>query len=262
MLHGISVLGSITATISSSLFCYFVYAASHFISTTFSASYSQLSTRERIYWRMNTVAWVHALFACSHSVITLILIPQLLTDLVHGNERAPWIDLFVSFSFGYFIYDFTIVVYYYKKLPQLPTIIHHSFVILGILFVWTYQFGTVIVTIALVEDISTVFLYTGFFFQKINMDPTAKLFRINQTLLYTTFPIFRFLYNWYVINLIWTRSDDIQKISELLFYFGMTLFITIGLLNTFWMFRLFYSVELFRGHDTRSQLKKEEIPTY
>jgi hypothetical protein len=133
-------------------------------------------------------------------------------------------DLCVSLSFGYFVYDLSVVLYYYHKLPQLPTIIHHSFVIVGIFHLWViyrfeisftfqiYQFGTVLVTIALVEDISTVFLYTNFFMEKSGVDYSSKLYRLNQMLLYLTFPVFRFLYNWYVLGLIWSMRHHIEVI--------------------------------------------------
>jgi hypothetical protein len=113
---------------------------------------------------------------------------------------------------------------------------------------------------ALVQDISTVFLYTGFFMEKMHFDGASLRYRINQTLLYLTFPVFRYIYNWWVLSKVWNHADQICSISNLLFGFSLAFFLTIGMLNTLWLFRLFYSVELFRGKEMKraSYTKKTE----
>ena len=83
--------------------------------------------------------------------------------------------------------------------------------------------------------------------EKTSINPDSIFYRINQTLLYLTFPIFRFMFNWYIVSLIWGNMDVISAISTHLFGLSFCLFVTIGLLNTLWLFRLFYSGDLFRG---------------
>lgn len=85
---------------------------------------------------------------------------------------------------------------------------------------------------------------------------------LNQTILYITFFIFRFLHNFYVLYmgkyisysfiiiinyLVWQYKIEICNISKLLFICGFIVITKIGFLNLLWLFRLFSSIELFRG---------------
>eukprot|EP01119_Soliformovum_irregulare_P018274 TRINITY_DN5571_c0_g1_i2.p1 TRINITY_DN5571_c0_g1~~TRINITY_DN5571_c0_g1_i2.p1 ORF type:complete len:283 (-),score=31.76 TRINITY_DN5571_c0_g1_i2:36-779(-) len=210
--------------------------------------YGALPLKERVYWRMNFVALVHAIFGSTFSLWTLSTYPFILDDLLHGSKNLPIVDIGASISLGYFVYDLMIVIWYYNELPQLSSIIHHSFVISGMVAcLWIYQMGSAIIAIALIEDISTVFLYIRYFMSKAGVSSSSLLFRSNQTLLYISFPLFRFAHNFYIMWCIWMAYEEIQKTSILLFFGAEILFGIVGILNTFWLFRLVYSIELFRG---------------
>jgi len=217
---------------------------------------------------MNTVAWIHAIFASIFAVSTVIIEPNFIElalsehklRLQESHEsiaifygRLPithpsslYIDILCSISFGYFFHDLFVVLYHYKHLPQLPSLLHHLHVVAGILFTWVYRFGIVFAVLALVEDVSTCFLYLGFFLKKTGRTNTL-LFKVDQLLLKVTFVMFRFMHNFRVLYSLWIHREELFEISILFFIIATAVFITIGILNTLWLFRLFSSVELFRG---------------
>lgn len=54
------------------------------------------------------------------AVTTVVQYPEMIHNLLH-MEDLPHVAICVSLSFGYFVYDMSIVLYYYAKIPQVRT---------------------------------------------------------------------------------------------------------------------------------------------
>jgi len=104
----------------------------------------------------------------------------------------------------------------------------------------------VFVAFALVEDISTVFLYNGFFLKRIGLGDSL-LFTINQIVLKVAFVCFRFLFNFVILFQFFLNREKLCSISVIFFVCGIIVFSKISVLNMLWLFRLLHAVELFRG---------------
>lgn len=221
-------------------------------------SAKRLGEREAIYCRMNLGALVHAALG---SLICLSILWTNSSRIIHNNLPEPTplllvlpksdtfvfqVDLALGIAIGYFLYDLGVVLYYYSKLPQTPTVVHHVVVLIGCFWVSFSRHGISFAILAMIQDISTIFLYLRFFMNIFQIPKDSYIYKTNQVFLYSTYICFRFFWNAGLGVYFWFSQEHLH-IDFFLSAFATTFFVVIGCLNTLWLIRLCSNEDLFRG---------------
>ena len=150
---------------------------------------------------MQIVATVHAIVASIASVYGLAL--ETNTIVLHGTREAilygqsDALDVLLPFGTAYFIYDFVINVYYWKKLKKTDVLLHHVVVLLSFAVVMESGGCAVFLLYAYIAELSDLFSHFAWLLKRIPSLRDTLTHGILEFFNLTVFIIVRFGMNGY-----------------------------------------------------------------
>ncbi|KAM6933142.1 TLC domain-containing protein 2 [Xenentodon cancila] len=153
-------------------------------------------------WRNISTSSVHSLITAIWAVLCFFLQPQMAEDLI--ETHSVFSHALVSFSIGYFIYDFFDMLLNQKLSQSWELLFHHIVVItcfgLSVLSCRYVGFSVV----ALLVEINSVFLHLRQILRMANM-AASTLYRVNSMINLGTYVVFRintlaWMTRWLVLN--------------------------------------------------------------
>ncbi|XP_076453022.1 TLC domain-containing protein 2-like [Babylonia areolata] len=140
-------------------------------------------------WRNLTISWLHALFSVSLSMASLVLQTELLWDLRHYKSNL--ILFLLTFSTGYFLYDFLDIIFNGMMFAMWEVQLHH--VAVGGMFYYNLVNCDWLAfnIIALLVEVNSFFLHQRKLLQMLGTPYTCRLYRVTIFLNITTFVVFR-----------------------------------------------------------------------
>ncbi|KAM3616297.1 uncharacterized protein V6R79_015674 [Siganus canaliculatus] len=171
-------------------------------------------------WRNISASFVHSFITAIWAVLCFFLHPQMAEDLI--ETHSVFSHALVSFSIGYFIYDFFDMLLNQKLTQSWELLFHHLVVItcfgLSVLSCRYVGFSVV----ALLVEINSVFLHLR---QMLRMASIAKgtLYRVNSIVNLGTYVVFRintlaWMTRWLVLN-----RDNVPLVAYTLGSVGMAI---------------------------------------
>ncbi|CAG6003867.1 TLC domain-containing protein 2 [Menidia menidia] len=153
-------------------------------------------------WRNISTSFVHSLITAIWAVLCFFLHPQMAEDLI--ETHSVFSHALVSFSIGYFIYDFFDMVHNQKLSQSWELLFHHIVVItcFGLSVLSCRYVGFAVV--ALLVEINSVFLHLRQNLRMANM-ATGTPYRVNALVNLGTYVVFRintlaWMTRWLVLN--------------------------------------------------------------
>ncbi|XP_004543851.1 TLC domain-containing protein 2 [Maylandia zebra] len=153
-------------------------------------------------WRNISTSCVHSMITATWAVLCFFLHPQMAEDLI--ETHSVFSHVLVSFSIGYFIYDFFDMLRSQKLSQSWELLFHHIVVItcFGLAVVSCRYVGFAVV--ALLVEINSVFLHIRQILRMANM-AASTLYRVNSMINLGTYVVFRintlaWMTRWLVLN--------------------------------------------------------------
>ncbi|XP_061575284.1 TLC domain-containing protein 2 [Cololabis saira] len=153
-------------------------------------------------WRNISTSFVHSLITAVWAVLCFFLQPQMAEDLI--ETHSAFSHALVSFSIGYFIYDFFDMLRNQKLSQSWELLFHHIVVItcFGLSVMSCRYVGFAVV--ALLVEINSVFLHLRQNLRMANM-AASTLYRVNSMINLGTYVVFRintlaWMTRWLVLN--------------------------------------------------------------
>ncbi|XP_030260651.1 TLC domain-containing protein 2 [Sparus aurata] len=202
-------------------------------------------------WRNIATSFVHSFITAIWAVLCFFLHPQMAEDLI--ETHSVFSHALVSFSIGYFIYDFCDMVFNQKLSQSWELLFHHLVVItcFGLSVLSCHYVGFAVV--ALLVEINSVFLHLR---QMLRMASIAKgtLYRVNSMINLGTYVVFRintlaWMTRWLVLN-----RDKVPLLAYTLGSVGMAIMTA---MNIVLFYRLLRSD--FLKSSTRETKKEKEM---
>lgn len=153
-------------------------------------------------WRNISTSFVHSFITAIWAVLCFFVQPQMAEDLI--ETHSVFSHALVSFSIGYFIYDFFDMVSSQKLSQSWELLFHHIVVItcFGLSVLSCRYVGFAVV--ALLVEINSVFLHLRQILRMANM-AAGTLYRVNSMINLGTYVVFRintlaWMTRWLVLN--------------------------------------------------------------
>ncbi|XP_067866072.1 TLC domain-containing protein 2 [Heterodontus francisci] len=201
-------------------------------------------------WRNIWTSMVHSVVTGIWAVLCFYLQPRMAEDLI--GTHSPSSHRLVSVSIGYFIHDFTDMLWNQKLQHSWELLFHHAVVItcFGISVSLCSYVGFAVV--ALLVEINSIFLHLRQIFLMANMRKDT-CFRINSIINLGTYIIFRistlaWMTRWLVLN-----RDNIPLITYSIGSVGMAI---MTLMNTVLFYRLLRSDFLQSSREGKKEKEK------
>ncbi|XP_047247499.1 TLC domain-containing protein 2 [Girardinichthys multiradiatus] len=171
-------------------------------------------------WRNISTSSVHSFITAIWAVLCFFRHPQMAEDLI--ETHSVFSHALVSFSIGYFIYDFLDMVCNQKLIQSWELLFHHIVVItcFGLSVVSSRYVGFAVV--ALLVEINSVFLHLRQILRMASM-ATGTFYRVNSIINLGTYVIFRintlaWMTRWLVLN-----RDKVPLVAYTLGSVGMAI---------------------------------------
>jgi len=110
------------------LFFFVCYRLSGFCSYLASSTYRALSKEDQVEWNSRMVSTAHAFMACVGGIYGTMYDPIMANNFVFGTSLLS--EMIVCNTTAYWIFDFMLIMRYFKKLGEPGIILHH---IIGII---------------------------------------------------------------------------------------------------------------------------------
>ncbi|KAM4742499.1 TLC domain-containing protein 2 [Anableps anableps] len=202
-------------------------------------------------WRNISTSFVHSFITAVWAVLCFFRHPQMAEDLI--ETHSVFSHALVSFSIGYFIYDFLDMVCNQKLSQSWELLFHHIVVItcFGLSVVSCRYVGFAVV--ALLVEINSVFLHLRQILRMASM-AVSTLYRVNSIINLGTYVVFRintlaWMTRWLVLN-----RDKIPLLAYTLGSVGMAI---MTVMNIILFCRLLRSD--FLKSSTREAKKEKEM---
>lgn len=171
-------------------------------------------------WRNIATSFVHSFITAIWAVLCFFLHPQMAEDLI--ETFSVFSHALVSFSIGYFIYDFFDMVLNQKLSMSWELLFHHTVVIacFGLSVISCKYVGFAVV--ALLVEINSVFLHLRQMLRMANA-ATGTVYRVNSIINLGTYVVFRintlaWMTRWLVLN-----RDKVPLVAYTLGSVGMAI---------------------------------------
>lgn len=202
-------------------------------------------------WRNISTSVVHSLITAVWAVLCFFLHPQMAEDLIETHSMFS--HALVSFSIGYFIYDFFDMVLSQRLSQSWELLFHHIVVItcFGLSVLSCRYVGFAVV--ALLVEINSVFLHLRQILRMASL-ATGTLYRVNSMINLGTYVVFRintlaWMTRWLVLN-----RDKVPLVAYTLGSVGMAIMTA---MNIVLFYRLLRSD--FLKSSTREAKKEKEM---
>ncbi|XP_026187854.1 TLC domain-containing protein 2 [Mastacembelus armatus] len=202
-------------------------------------------------WRNISASFVHSFITATLAVLCFFLHPQMAEDLI--ETHSVFSHALVSFSIGYFIYDFFDMVTNQKLNQSWELLFHHIVVItcFGLSVLSCRYIGFSVV--ALLVEINSVFLHFRQILRMANI-VTGTLYRVNSMINLGTYVVFRintlaWMTRWLVLNR--------EKVPLLAYTLGSVGMAIMTVMNIVLFYRLLRSD--FLKNSTRETKKEKEM---
>ncbi|XP_034557282.1 TLC domain-containing protein 2 [Notolabrus celidotus] len=202
-------------------------------------------------WRNTATSFVHSLITAIWGLLCFFRHPEMAEDLI--ETFSVFSHALVSFSIGYFIYDFIDMGLNQKLNKNWELLFHHLVVIncFG-LSVLSYRYVGFSV-VALLVEVNSVFLHLRQMLRMANI-ATGTLYRVNSMINLGTYVVFRintlaWMTRWLVLN-----RDKVPLMAYTLGSVGMAIMVA---MNIVLFYRLLRSD--FLKSSTRENKKEKEI---
>ncbi|XP_031716994.1 TLC domain-containing protein 2 [Anarrhichthys ocellatus] len=171
-------------------------------------------------WRNISTSIVHSFITAIWAVACFFLHPQMAEDLI--ETHSVFSHALVSFSIGYFIYDFLDMLENQKLTQAWELLFHHIVVIacFGFSVMSSHYIGFAVV--ALLVEINSVFLHLRQMLRMAN-NAAGTLYRVNSIINLGTYVVFRintlaWMTRWLVLN-----RDNVALLAYTLGSVGMAI---------------------------------------
>lgn len=202
-------------------------------------------------WRNIATSFVHSFITAVWAVLCFFLHPQMAEDLI--ETFSVFSHALVSFSIGYFIYDFFDMLFNQKLSHSWELLFHHLVVVtcFGLSVLSGHYVGFAVV--ALLVELNSVFLHLRQLLRMANMAKGTP-YRVNSIINLGTYVVFRintlaWMTRWLVLN-----RDNVPLLAYTLGSVGMAIMTA---MNIVLFYRLLRS-DFLKSSTTREAKKEKE----
>jgi hypothetical protein len=202
--------------------------------------------RQSVEWDSRGVSNIHAIitFACASYAIFFEGITTDYNIFKVSQTLVPTL----SFSLGYFLYDFFLVLKYFSE--DKGMILHHIIAIVCFSASCFYRAGYLFCLFYLFTEISTPFVNQRVYFSEANMRE-SNLYLANGFMMWLTFLLFRIPMVFVIPVFLFRTMHDFYAVPRFLFVLCMINYVLISFLNIMWFYKI--SQGLFKALFSKSE---------
>jgi len=211
-----------------------------FFSWMFSDTYKKLSKDDQVEWDSRIVSTIHALMACIGGFYGIFFDRLLTKDVIFGKSYLG--ELVVGNTTAYWIFDFLLIMRYFKKLGEPGIVMHHVVGIvpfaLGLRSSELIFYGCFII----LTELSTPFVNNRWFIfmicknnEKANW---SQVEIINGLLMWLTFFICRIVMLPYMLYHMYLHREGVMKVNVLTSGFVIFGTVVVTILSYFWFYKI------------------------
>jgi len=199
-------------------------------------------------WRNILTSFIHSSITGLWAPLAFAAQPSLGADMIHAYSTSA--HALVSFSIGYFIYDFCDMALFHRKGSTYELLIHHGMVILCFGIAGSTRTYVAYAALSLVVEINSVFLHARQLLTISGMAKSTWIYRANAIMNVTTFVLFRICLLGWMTRWLTLHRDEVPL---LFFTVGSTGLATIVGMNIILFYRIITSDYLKNNKDPASK---------
>lgn len=214
----------------------------YFVSPRFSArissGYCGLSVTKKTDWDTRIGSNLHAVVVSSISLYCFLFDPETTSNPIRND--GVLVRVGVAITLGYILADFLIIVWSYKYIGDLFTLVHHLMAISAYYFVVVNGVLPYFANVRQLAEISTPFVNQRWFFDAIGHPRSSSSFVINGYVMGASFFFCRILMMpiyYYKCYLVW-GSDEQQQLGALINFYWISTCIVLDIINLYWFTKI------------------------
>jgi len=161
-------------------------------------------------WRNILTSFIHSSITGMWAPLAFASQPSLGADMIHAYSTSA--HALVSFSIGYFIYDFSDMALYHRKGSTYELLIHHGMVILCFGIAVSTRTYVAYAALSLVVEINSVFLHARQLLTIGGIPKSSWIYRTNAIMNVSTFVLFRILLLGWMTRWLTLNRDNVPLI--------------------------------------------------
>lgn len=197
-------------------------------------------------WRNVLTSFIHSFITGIWASWSFYADPSICKDMIHSINSS--IHILVSFSIGYFTYDFFDMFIYHKKRSTYELLLHHFMVILCYTIAASSMTYVSYATLSLVVEVNSIFLHARQLFIIASVSKQTLVYRTNALLNVATFVLFRILLLGWMTRWLTIHRDDVPVVFFTIGSLGLA---TIVVMNIILFYRVLMG-DFFNGKNTIS----------
>lgn len=196
-------------------------------------------------WRNVLTSFIHSFITGTWAPLAFYVDPSIGNDMIYSFNTS--IHVLVSFSVGYFIYDFFDMFIYHKKRSTYELLLHHFMVILCYTIAAASKTYVSYAALSLVVEINSIFLHARQLFIIAGVPKSRLAYRNNALLNVATFVLFRILLLGWMTRWLTLHRDDVPIIFFTVGSLGLATIVTMNII-------LFYRVLMGDFFNTKNSM--------
>merc|ERR1711981_15186 len=161
-------------------------------------------------WRNILTSFIHSSITGLWAPLAFAAQPSLGADMIHAYSTSA--HALVSFSIGYFIYDFCDMALFHRKGSTYELLIHHGMVILCFGVAVSTRTYVAYAALSLVVEINSVFLHARQLLTIGGIPKSSWIYRTNAIMNVSTFVLFRILLLGWMTRWLTLNRDNVPLI--------------------------------------------------
>lgn len=224
---------------ASFVLCLFLF---YFVSPRFSArissGYCELSVAKKTDWDTRIGSNLHAVVVSTISLYCFIFDVETASNPIKND--GVLVRVGVAITLGYILADFLIIVWSYKYIGDLFTLVHHLMAISAYYFVVVSGVLPYFANVRQLAEISTPFVNQRWFFDAVGHQRSSSSFIINGYVMGASFFFCRILMMpiyYYKCYLVWGSEEQLQ-LGALINFFWISTCIVLDIINLYWFTKI------------------------
>ncbi|KAL9657263.1 hypothetical protein ABK040_011484 [Willaertia magna] len=221
-----------TGIIGSIAFHSILFLTSYFMSHLVFSSYGKLKHKEKVEWCSRIVSTVHAIVSSVLTFYTVKANSDYL-DLKFDAFDMEMGSITLQYTFGYFIYDFILLMIYFKTMGGVPMFLHHFFAGVSWGLSIGYQKFAFFPLLYTLTELTTPFINQRWFFAVSDMKE-SKLYFLNGILMFVSWTVVRIPPMLIVPYVMYINLDVVKRMPVFTLGLLITDYLVISVLNLYW----------------------------
>ncbi|XP_011100502.1 transmembrane protein 56-B [Sesamum indicum] len=225
--------------------CKTVYDLSRLMSAGYFKSYLNLTKSQQIEWSNRAISTFHAVYIATVSLYLLFWSDLYSDDLHHGpiTLRSSTLSVFaLGVSVGYFLSDFSMIIWFYPSLGGMEYVIHHILSLVGVMYTMLTGEGQLYTYMVLVSEATTPWINLRWYLDAAGMKRSSA-YIVNGVVIFIAWLVARILWFVYLFYHVYLHFDQVKQMHTTGIILVLLLPALLSVMNLLWFRKIFKGLQ-------------------